>query len=137
MINWPKLDFSKKKEIYDKFISHELNLFLYNRDKLFFNAVVKPFIQCKMKKDIVDLYLCEDSLESYANFEQVSKLNYLEISLVIDRIKDAKPEFAKILVQKLKDLVVVSDNDVEKKTKKIETVLGIAIVSEGCCGEEG
>ena len=63
LINWPKLSFSAKKDLYDKHLSHEFNLFLYHRDKDFFEKTVKPFLVCKMKKDFIDKYLCGECLD--------------------------------------------------------------------------
>lgn len=57
---WPSLDRTEQLEKYNNFASHELNFFLYCKDRAFFEEVVKPFLQNKAKKDIVDYFLLGD-----------------------------------------------------------------------------
>ncbi len=50
----------EKLKKYDKYASHELNLFVYFKDKEFFEGVVKVFIRNKKEKTLVDYYLLDD-----------------------------------------------------------------------------
>ena len=45
---WETLTFIEKYKNYDKFSSHELNLFIYCKDRAFFDAFVKVYIQNKL-----------------------------------------------------------------------------------------
>ena len=47
---WAKLSDADKKAKYSEFACHELNFFLFCKDKAFFNAVVLPFISNKLQK---------------------------------------------------------------------------------------
>ena len=50
----------EKLKNYDKFCGHELNIFLYFKDKDFFNDVVSDFIVNKKEKELTDYYLLGD-----------------------------------------------------------------------------
>ena len=54
---WPRLDRAKKEQLYSTYACHELNFFIYKRDKVFYYEVVYNFIQNKMEKTFVDFYL--------------------------------------------------------------------------------
>lgn len=54
---WSSFDQQTKKSKFSKYACHELNFFLYVKDKPFFNEVVRPFIRNKMEKTFVDWYL--------------------------------------------------------------------------------
>ena len=45
LVDWHRLSDESKKENFSKWSSHELNLFLYKKDKPFFLAVVQPFLK--------------------------------------------------------------------------------------------
>jgi len=54
---WQRLDRAKKEQLYSTYACHELNFFIYKRDKVFYYEVVYNFIQNKMEKTFVDFYL--------------------------------------------------------------------------------
>lgn len=45
IVDWPRLSSEAKKDKYSKWNCHEMNLFLYKKDKEFFDAVVAPFLK--------------------------------------------------------------------------------------------
>ena len=57
MLNWHKLSLEDKNSQFTKHTCHELNLFIYKKDREYFDAVVKPFLACKMEKSFIDHYL--------------------------------------------------------------------------------
>ena len=61
MINWNDYDFAKKQKHYNKFMCHELNLFLFFKDPAFFQANIKQFISNKLDKSFVDFFLLHDT----------------------------------------------------------------------------
>ncbi len=76
ILSWNTYDYKKKKQIYDKESCHELNVFLHFQDKKFFEEVVKPFINNKINKTFVDLYLIGDeNIREFASLHRLSKLN--------------------------------------------------------------
>ncbi|CAG9323192.1 unnamed protein product [Blepharisma stoltei] len=116
---WSKISNDKKNYYFDRYFSHELNLFLYFKDQAYFNAVVKPFISNKMEKDIIDKYLLGESLSEY--IKSYWKLNCLEKILLIDWgikqgdktiIKEAK-DIAQDLINKVEPMSIDEEKDYE------------------------
>lgn len=60
-LKWHLLGADERKRLYSTFMSHELNLFLKKKDPQFFAQVVRPFLACKLEKDIVDFYLLDET----------------------------------------------------------------------------
>lgn len=81
---WSSLTTKQKLINYDKFRSHEINFFLYFKDKVFFNEVIKPFLVFKSKKSIIDLFMLEmyDELMKFAKFELIRLLSNVELLLI-------------------------------------------------------
>ena len=97
---WHNLSEAQKLEKVDKFFSFELNLFIYHKDRPFFNEVIKPFISCKLEKTLIDSYLLEESLEKYEN--KYHTLNYLEKTLyALSLISHESPQ-GKIILESFK-----------------------------------
>eukprot|EP01084_Bolivina_argentea_P302194 521583_1 len=81
---WNKFSSSQKLTNYGEHFCHELNLFLFIKDKPFFNQIVKPLIQSKLHKDMMDYFLLNDieNLQKYSQPHLFDKLNPLEIILL-------------------------------------------------------
>jgi hypothetical protein len=58
-LRWPKLSKEEKLKAYSENISHEVNMFLKLKDPGFFNEVIRPFLQNKIEKTLVDLWLLD------------------------------------------------------------------------------
>jgi hypothetical protein len=112
---WAKdSDLEEKSKVYYKNLCHELNFFLQQKDKAFFDRIVKPFLQCKLEKTFVDLYLLDrhkDLIAAYwytpkgdtHTMERFNKLNGFEKCLLVDSlVKEGKKDDAKRLVEHIK-----------------------------------
>lgn len=86
---WPSLTDAEKREKFSAFESHELNLFLYHKDRAFFDAVVKPFLANKFQKTFIDRWLLEEDLKSYLDPWQLGQLNLVEKILLAKRLPEA------------------------------------------------
>lgn len=75
---WNALDEAKKLELYSKNSCHELNFFIYNRDRDFFEKVVKPYIANKRDKTFMDRWLLDLDLSGYTEPWAFSRLNVVE-----------------------------------------------------------
>ncbi|KAF7724032.1 hypothetical protein EC973_001439 [Apophysomyces ossiformis] len=64
---WRTLSLERKLELYEQTNCHELNLWLKQKDPTFFDNHVKPFIQCKIHKRFMDLYLLDEDVSAYAD----------------------------------------------------------------------
>ena len=80
VVDWPYLKEEKKLSYYDKFVCHEVNLFLYFRDRKFFDKNVAKFVRNKLEKTFVDYFLlgCEKTMKSYASPNKFTTLNTME-----------------------------------------------------------
>ncbi|KAG9402438.1 hypothetical protein AC1031_007050 [Aphanomyces cochlioides] len=102
---WPTLDQKTKEMIYSEDVSNELNVFLFKRDRTFFDTVVKPHIKNKFSKDLVDWYLLNDSqvLRSYyQNIMKFNSLTVIEKLLLAERLPGDE---AKVVCQNVISLI--------------------------------
>lgn len=63
VVDWYRLSDEAKKEKFSKWCCHELNLFLYKKDRPFFLAVVQPFL--KVKRSLLFFFVINTSLLEY------------------------------------------------------------------------
>ncbi|HRF00117.1 MAG TPA: hypothetical protein PLI18_06345 [Pirellulaceae bacterium] len=97
--DWPTFDLEKKRAKYSEFACHELNLFLYYRDREFFDAVIRPYVANKLHKTFVDRWLIGDDLSEFRTPWNYSQLNAFERILLARRIADEAAETRRRLEQ--------------------------------------
>lgn len=128
VLNWPKLKAEEKRTLYSKYACHELNFFLFKKDRKFFNEVVKPFLANKRDKTFLDRWLLEMSLEEDLDPWAYERLNIAERLLLAQRVA-ADAEHGKRHVRDLFDLL---PPDISRSTLLFETALrGSALETEG------
>lgn len=100
ILNWPEMTIERKRETYSKYACHELNFFIYQKDREFFQETVFPHIRHKKDKTFMDDYLltCEAAagahvagardLTRYLKPWRHSGLNIVEKILLARRLKD-------------------------------------------------
>lgn len=101
---WESLSFEKKKEKFSKFTCHELNFFIYKKDKEFFDQVVLPLVQTKGYKTFIDHYLCADrkKLEIFViDSNRFNTLNALEMVLLGELFPEHSDSISNLLKQKV------------------------------------
>lgn len=91
LTQWDSLDEAEKALCYEQLASHELHLFLYFRDRAYFDRVVGPYLKNKADLQFIDHYLLGNDLSSYAAIHEFQKLNALELVLLCERQPDLKP----------------------------------------------
>ena len=89
-------DFNQKCLQFSEYACHELNFFIFKKDREFYNNVVKFLIENKLEKTFVDQYLLASQLEKndnkYAKYilshitsaKKVQSLNVLERCLLVE-----------------------------------------------------
>ncbi|MEC8928735.1 MAG: hypothetical protein VX705_05930 [Verrucomicrobiota bacterium] len=104
VLNWPQLKAEEKRAQYSKYASHELNFFLYHKDKKFFDAVIKPYLANKKDKTFMDEWLLGRNLEKYLEPFAFSQLNAVEKILLA---RQGPAELAKMrrYIQDQQDLI--------------------------------
>ncbi len=111
LINWDKLSFDEKMKKYDKFSSHELNLFIFMKDRYFFETIVKPFISNKITKNLFDNVLLGryEEVNKYTDPAFFKELrNPIEIILLMIglRDRDEAKSIYKVIESKTKTIKV-------------------------------
>ena len=103
---------------YDEFFCHEFNLFLFIKDKPFFNKVAKPMIAAKLRKDMMDYFFLNDvkNLNQYKQENLFTKLNSLEQILLSFALKEDDKLKTKTLnyFSKQQELLKVSAQKLDK-----------------------
>ncbi len=86
---WSGLDEKEKRKKYGTYASHELHLFLYQRDREFFEEVVKPYLSNKKDKTFVDRWLLQELTPEDTRLDRLQNRNALELALLSRRGGDA------------------------------------------------
>ncbi|OMJ83080.1 hypothetical protein SteCoe_16060 [Stentor coeruleus] len=123
--HWDTMTFDEKINYYNSQSSHELHLFLYTRDKDFFNSFARPFLENKVNKDVVDKFLCGEDLEEFKSFSIMSTLNSLEKMLLGLSFKEKDPDFAMRIINILRSERDYQDENNDWIVKVIKSVLKI------------
>jgi hypothetical protein len=116
---WHTLADAERRELYSKFACHELHLFLFHKDRAFFDAVVKPYLAHKRVKTFIDHWLLGVDLTPYLEPSRLVRLNAVETALLAQRL-DAEDRLARILG----DQVSVLPPDPARDTHLIDALLG-------------
>src|SRR5262249_10221063 len=92
---WHTIADAERRELYSKYACHELHLFLYCKDRLFFDAVVRPYLAHKRTKTFVDHWLLHVDLTPYLEPARLTRLNAIERALLAQRLV-AEPAIARL-----------------------------------------
>lgn len=84
---WDTLPDDDKLAKYAEFASHELHLFLYHKDRAFFDAVIRPYLANKKDKQFVDDWLLGADLDAYLEPWAFGQLNVVEKVLLARRVQ--------------------------------------------------
>ncbi|KAG0308260.1 hypothetical protein BGZ97_000117 [Linnemannia gamsii] len=109
IVEWDRLSLADKNEKFSKWTCHELNLFLYKKDRMYFDDVVAPFIKNKLIKSFIDDYLIGASLEKYTSLKEFNLLTCLEKCLLAQRIPRLKPSVAQWIRSRARNTKVAAD----------------------------
>lgn len=115
---WHKLSEAERGELYSKHACHELNLFLYFRDRAYFNRVITPYLAQKRVQTFVDRWLLGADLSSYLEPRELGRLNAVEKALLALRMPK-RDELARILA----DQVALMPPDPERDAHIVEVML--------------
>lgn len=83
--DWPQLDDAAKRAKYGDHASHEMHLFLYARDREFFDAVVRPYLANKKDKTFVDRWLLDALTPEDLRLDTLQNRNAMELALLARR----------------------------------------------------
>ncbi|HEX7702502.1 MAG TPA: hypothetical protein VF403_17305, partial [Kofleriaceae bacterium] len=118
---WHAMDESERRERYSKNACHELHLFLYSKDRAFFEAVVQPHLAHKRTKTFIDHWLLEADVSRYLEPSELAKLNAFELALLGRRLR-TEPALVRILA----DTVALLPPDPTTDMRLVDALLGAA-----------
>lgn len=101
LLDWPELDDKKRLELYGKYACHELNFYVWKKDRPFFDKHIRPFLKNKFQKTFIDRWLLEESLAQYLEPQQFAKLNVFEKVLLAERAGERRADILKHLSDQL------------------------------------
>ncbi|KAF9960854.1 hypothetical protein BGZ72_005690 [Mortierella alpina] len=128
--DWHRLSTEAKKEKYSKWNCHELNLFLYKKDRAFFDAAVAPFLKNKMLKSFMDEYFVGASLQKYVALDQFSMLTSMEKCLLAQRVPGLRPAVVRWIKDRAQNARAASN------VKLFNTVMNSGNLKESTSGGE-
>ncbi len=126
---WHKLSEAERGELYSKHACHELNLFLYFRDRAYFNRVITPYLAQKRVQTFVDRWLLGADLSSYLEPRELGRLSAVEKALLALRMPK-RDELARILA----DQVALMPPDPERDAHIVEVMLAGAALDDDDSG---
>ena len=88
--NWSTLKIGQKLKTLDERFSYETAVFLFKRDRDFFDMTLADFLKCKMNKTLLDHYLLGDkeALKQFLTAEKAAKMNTLERICLLDALPE-------------------------------------------------
>ena len=130
LARWKEKTDAEKRALYDTYASHELDFFLYERDRAFFDAVVRPHLANKRDRRFVDRWLLGEDLSAYAVPGARENLNAFELCLLARRLPALAPQVAR----RLADWCEAHPLSVFEIDAAYDTVLGAATEAPDAAG---
>ena len=118
---WHELPDHERRALYSKHACHELHLFLYFKDRAFFDGVIAPYLAHKRTKTFLDHWLLDADLTPYLAPPARGRLNAVERALLARRVA-ARDELAR----QLADEVALLPPDPEGDARRIDALIGAA-----------
>ena len=94
---WNALADDEQRRLYGEYASHELDLFLWFKDRRFFDAVVAPNLRNKRHKRFLDRWLLGDDVSAWAEPGALQDLDAVEMCLLAKRVPAAAEKVARLL----------------------------------------
>ncbi len=129
-MRWPQLAKEKQLERYSEFASHELNLFLYFKDRDFFQRVIAAYLGDKHHKTFLDRYFVGSTLDDYLEPWRYNRLNTLERILLAERLGDS----IEVTSKRIRDHVELSPRDLSGEQRLFDAVGGGGALKDDSLG---
>lgn len=86
LTRWPQLTEAERRTWYGEHACHEVHLFLWHKDRRFFDAVVRPYLANKLQKTFIDHWLLDLDLTPWLAGDRHERLNLVERILLARRL---------------------------------------------------
>lgn len=97
ILKWPSLKPEEKRTLYSKHACHELTFFIFQKDRPYFDEVIKPYLANKKEKTFLDHYLLGNDLQPFAKPWEYHRLNAVEKILLGRVLPDEAAKTARYL----------------------------------------
>ncbi|MEO8498055.1 MAG: hypothetical protein ABI614_23565, partial [Planctomycetota bacterium] len=119
ILNWPKLTPEERQTLYSKHACHELNFFLWKKDRKFFEHVVQPYLANKQDKTFLDHWLLGNEVGDFLLPWEHARLNTIERILLSQRIAADRRH----AVQDVRDRFALLPPDIDRQNYLFLTAL--------------
>jgi len=119
ILRWPDMDDAEKADKYAEFACHELNFFLFHKDRPFFDRVIRPYLGNKKDKTFMDHWLLGADMGAYLEPWAFSRLNIVEKILLARGGPDDHGRIGRFV----KELFEMIPPDVERFNLAFDTAL--------------
>ena len=125
LARWDSLQLAQKLKHYDEFCGHELHIFLYFRDRAFFDSYILRFISSKSKYDRLDYIFLnkEKEVRKMLDFKIFSSLKPIEIAMIILYMREKDPILCKSVISSLESMVGANSSEDSLFRRYFDTVL--------------
>ena len=104
VLGWPSMEQKAKLEKYSKYSCHELNFFLYHKDRPFFEKIIQPYLANKKDKTFMDHWLLGADLSHYSEPWAFNRLNVVE-KILLARAGATSSDAMERFIQDRQDLL--------------------------------
>ncbi len=99
LASWHTYDEQQKLDIYAKIACHEVHLFLWAKDRGFFDKVIQPYLLNKKEKQFIDDFLLGRNLSKYTELWRYNQLNAAEKALLAQALPSSRDAIIRELVE--------------------------------------
>ena len=90
LLSWDRMNEKEKMRLYNKYNCSEVNVFIYFRDRPFFDAYLAPYLQSKIEKSFLDVWLTGGDVSRFLQPQFFDRLNAFERALLGSRVSEEK-----------------------------------------------
>ena len=123
---WSSFDDATKRARYGKYACHEVHLFLWRKDRAFFEAIVRPYLAHKRHPTFVDRFLLGEDLTDYLEPWRFDRLNTVERILVGKALPAVRDAMARLTG----DAVDLVPRDPERDAHLLSSLLGASALDD-------
>jgi len=128
ILHWPEMDQNEQETKYSEYACHELNFFLYHKDRPFFDRVIRPYLKNKKDPTFLDHWFSEDDLTAYLEPWEFERLNIVEKILLYRRGSGDRKQ----IIRYVNDRYDLIPPDIELANYLFDTALkGRALETDG------
>ena len=139
LAQWERLGEEERGLKYWEFASHELNFYLWKKDREYFDRVVKPFLANKLEKDVVDHFLLDTPDHDWTqylslhckSYPALQALNPFEQLLVLTKVRSSHSSVYDAACARLRCQGKAVEMPPERWLQVFETILQLETVKTG------